>query len=1308
MGEQISNQINIYVESGDAQKQLDALVAKNKSLQTATDELRAKQAQADMERKAGNAAAEASYKSLTEQIRDNQAKIDANTAAMDRQSKKVSGELSASIKDLEAGIRRLTLAQKLSSEQDPGYKERAKELDEFRSALDRVKTSSGLLAEKMKEEKEHGLGLKEVLTGVAGGVGLVTTAEAGLEKGIELTKESVKLELDREKGLKRLEVAIDNWGNKSEGALERFNVKSEETAKKFGYLLPAEITEVQQKLVTFGRLSEEQINQLLPVIINFSAQTGKSMEESSQNILSAFEGNGRAMKQYGIELKKDEGFAVNYGIVMDQLAAKVDGAGEAFAKSDAGQLATYSKNIEELKEDIGKGLIPILVEMSKGGIAAVNALRELPHFVSENRKTIIALVGAYALYNSALIASTLRTGYNTVATGINSAIKWASAAANGALSLSYMVLTGEISLATAATRAYQVVAAAAGGPIGIVVGALIAAGTALAAYASELNNTQKIERSVGEARQEAAKSVVKEKLELEQLVATAKNEHTTKEQKLKAIQRLNEISPEYLGNITAENIGTNKGTEAINKYIESLDRKAFAEAINAKLVDLNKQKIDAMNKPMGEIITITNTLTNGLTTSAKMQEFANEKRREGVKAIDEQITALTKLSLAQNENKELSPEESKAKDLKAIQQFFADATTARHEFDNLNAQSEESEVNRVQEHIHALNDKLEEYRHDGLITLSQYYEAKKLLEKNDAYQELVDAAKRNEEAAKKAQEQHKKRLEDFKKLQEELYTQSELARNMNLNAHDKELADLAVKYQKEEKDLKAFLDDKTITEQEYNKALIQIKKNHSEEGKAIDTKYDKEGKSKQYEEDLKAQQVLFAKVKQLQLDRLNEGLITQEEYDRRIGQLEVAEFEYKSALARKYKGVVEKAADDEVKADQDAKTQKSKNTQEEIKRQQANLDYIKKKQKDTLKATNDDYDNTLAAKLEIIKENYVKEYKQHKDNADAVKSLNAATAAEIQKAYEDSMKKTLKTISEDIEKVGSFAMSIANSIAQIQDNKANAEIARDKKANAQMVKDYENKVSKKQMTREQADKLEQQAAEAMAKKDDDLKRKQFERDKKMKEAQAAINMAVGIMNAFATAPNFIVGAVEAALVLAAGIAQEVAIASQTYTSMADGGEIMGVKHSHSSGGNLVIDGGTGRVIHKVEAGEHVLPADTSKNNPEVIQMLKSQGRSRNIKDMLAPASAVNSERAIDTIHQAHNGYSSSALPSGRSSDSSSSSMDTSKMEKLLAENNSLHKEHIAVSKQIHAKPGITIHDIHQNERTEQVMISQQL
>lgn len=80
--------------------------------------------------------------------------------------------------------------------------------------------------------------------------------------------------------------------------------------------------------------------------------------------------------------------------------------------------------------------------------------------------------------------------------------------------------------------------------------------------------------------------------QLGMLTTVANNETLSKENRAEAIKKLNEISPEYLKNLTLENLKTKEGQKAIEEYTKALNRKAMEEAIQAKRTEIVKQRYD--------------------------------------------------------------------------------------------------------------------------------------------------------------------------------------------------------------------------------------------------------------------------------------------------------------------------------------------------------------------------------------------------------------------------------------------------------------------------------------------------------------------------------------------------------------------------------------------------------------------------------------------------------------------------------------------------------------------------------------------
>ena len=81
--------------------------------------------------------------------------------------------------------------------------------------------------------------------------------------------------------------------------------------------------------------------------------------------------------------------------------------------------------------------------------------------------------------------------------------------------------------------------------------------------------------------------------QIEYLVALINSETVSREDKKDAIEALNKISPEYLGNMNEENVKTEDGIKLINLYVQKLREKAEAQAYFARLVKTNELLFEA-------------------------------------------------------------------------------------------------------------------------------------------------------------------------------------------------------------------------------------------------------------------------------------------------------------------------------------------------------------------------------------------------------------------------------------------------------------------------------------------------------------------------------------------------------------------------------------------------------------------------------------------------------------------------------------------------------------------------------------------
>lgn len=75
------------------------------------------------------------------------------------------------------------------------------------------------------------------------------------------------------------------------------------------------------------------------------------------------------------------------------------------------------------------------------------------------------------------------------------------------------------------------------------------------------------------------------------LIGIVNNKNIAHETQIEAIKRLNSLSPEYLKNLTLENLKTKEGKQMIDEYTKALNRKAMEEAVQEKRAEYVKQRL---------------------------------------------------------------------------------------------------------------------------------------------------------------------------------------------------------------------------------------------------------------------------------------------------------------------------------------------------------------------------------------------------------------------------------------------------------------------------------------------------------------------------------------------------------------------------------------------------------------------------------------------------------------------------------------------------------------------------------------------
>lgn len=127
---------------------------------------------------------------------------------------------------------------------------------------------------------------------------------------------------------------------------------------------------------------------------------------------------------------------------------------------------------------------------------------------------------------------------------------------------------------------------------GAVVVAIAAATAAYIGYQSSITDAEKAQTALNSAQTAANKSSQEELTHLNNLLAIARDASIATKTRQNAVDELNAKYPEYLNNLSLENINTDKASGAIDKQTDAIKRRAYARAVENKMVELNQKLIE--------------------------------------------------------------------------------------------------------------------------------------------------------------------------------------------------------------------------------------------------------------------------------------------------------------------------------------------------------------------------------------------------------------------------------------------------------------------------------------------------------------------------------------------------------------------------------------------------------------------------------------------------------------------------------------------------------------------------------------------
>lgn len=347
----VSRQVNVYIQSGEAQKALDLLIAKEKILK---DQL------------AATADPTAIHKLTTA--------LSQLSEPIDRATKKVNGELKPSLKDLQGSfdLLRRAIANFKGSDADLHTLKMA--MIDVKNQMNDARTGAEKLQKSLSQKV--GTGLTDFLSGAGIGIGIASFEKAGAVVADFFSGAMQEAE-DAARAVANLRATLEAGG--SADAFDRIAERAQRMADKFKFIDNDDVTNVFSRLITYGKLTEGQMNSLIPVIIDFyskqklAGDTAITLSDATEKVIKGLEGSAGGFRQYGLNLSEAHTTSERAAAIIDQLGAKVEGAAAAFGESLPGQVDIANQHIKDLQEEIGTGLLPLWTKIKLGAMEAFAA-----------------------------------------------------------------------------------------------------------------------------------------------------------------------------------------------------------------------------------------------------------------------------------------------------------------------------------------------------------------------------------------------------------------------------------------------------------------------------------------------------------------------------------------------------------------------------------------------------------------------------------------------------------------------------------------------------------------------------------------------------------------------------------------------------------------------------------------------------------------------------------------------------------------------------------------------------------------------
>lgn len=245
------------------------------------------------------------------------------------------------------------------------------------------------------------------------------------------------------------------------------------------------------------------------------------------------------------------------------------------------------KQFLDLSIELGEKLLPLVQQGISTGSLAVKSLSAITNFVISHRRALITLTATVAAYVAGVKLSVL-WNKRAVATEKMLVIwhaiqdKWLMT-----IMLRHAVLNGAMSKTVALQKMLNIVIGA--NPLGAFLAVITAVTTALVLYRQKLDDAAIAQNKINDIKKEAAAKSAEEETHIRTLIDAAKDETLSMDERRKAVNKLNQIIPNYNAQLDTTTGKYKASKKALDGYLQSLQRKYELEGAKDELKRIGRE-----------------------------------------------------------------------------------------------------------------------------------------------------------------------------------------------------------------------------------------------------------------------------------------------------------------------------------------------------------------------------------------------------------------------------------------------------------------------------------------------------------------------------------------------------------------------------------------------------------------------------------------------------------------------------------------------------------------------------------------------